>query len=208
MPRWFARDSDGYLGVFISEHLIPDAVADVPEEDLDLTLELSRVLRLEMRPVRGVHAQVRGGELQMIASAVRLQRYATRVEMVTDEVIVARFARPQRGSSASFMPGIRTFGTDKAEKPSELERAHADGVCLGCIVDRAAEDLDEERLHGLGLFVYECDETVEVLHRGLVPSAPLVVARIGKLADRCLRYSGRFSTAEQLPMRTLERAGP
>src|SRR5262245_11061594 len=65
MPRWFARDRDGHLGVFDAEHMIPEVIGDVAEEDLDLTFELSRILRIENRPVRGIHPQVRGGTLQM-----------------------------------------------------------------------------------------------------------------------------------------------
>jgi hypothetical protein len=204
MPRWFSRDKDGHLGVFHAEHMIPEVVGDLPEDDLDLAFEISRMLRIENRPVRGVHVSIRGGDVQMIASAADVQRYAEHVETVTDDVIVAWFTPPQRGRAADFMQGIRTFGTGEAQEASSLERAHAEGLCGGCAIDRAGDDLDSERLQGLGLFVYECDEQREILQRERVPSTPLLAARIGKLADRCLRHDGQFATAEAFPMRALK----
>ena len=205
MPRWFALDTNGHLGVFRAEHLIPDVVEDLSEDDLDLTFEISRMLRMENRPVRGTHGPVRGGSLQMIASAESVRSYADHVEAVADDVIVARFLNPQRGRAAGFVPGTRAFGTSEAEEPSALERAHAAGACGGCVIDRADEDLNEERLQGLGLFVYECDEQQETLHRGLVPATPLLAARVGKLTMRCLRYGGQFAREEEFRLSALER---
>ena len=205
MPRWFSRDQDGHLGVFDAEHVVPRVVGDIPEEDLDLTYDISRMLRTEHRPVRDVHARVRAGTLQMIASAAQVRRYADHVEPLTDAVIVARFPPQQRGRAAPFMSGIRTFGTGDPDEPSALDRAHADGVCSGCTIDRADDDIDAERLQSLGLFVYECDEQLETLHRCLVPSSPLTAFRIGNLVKKCLRYDGQFATAEEFPMSALRR---
>jgi len=205
MPHWFSRDNNGHLGVFDAEHIIPEVVGDLSEDDLDLTLEISRLVRVEHRPVRGVHARVRGGTLQMIASVANGRRYAERVETVTDDVIVAWFTPPERGHAAAFMPGIRTFGTGELDEPSSLERAHVEGLCSGCAIDRADDDIAMERRQGLGLFVYQCDEQLETLYRVLVPSAPLMAARIGKLANRCLRYDGQFATAEEFSMSAFKR---
>jgi len=200
MPRWFSQDKDGHLGVFVAEHVLPDVVRDLPEGDLDLTLEISRMLRTGDRPVRGAHARVRAGQLQMIASVAAVRKYAEQIATVTDDTVVATFSRPQRGRAAAFMPGIRTFGTGEANEPSLLERVHADGLCGGCTIDHASDDIDEERLQALGMFVYECDEERETVHRGLVPEKPLMAVRIGKLTKRCLRYDGQFATSPVFPM--------
>lgn len=205
MPRWFSHDKDGCLGVFGAEHITPEVVGDLSEDDLDLTFEISRLVRVENRPIRGVHARVRGGTVQMIASVANGRRYAEHVETVTDDVIVARFTPAQRGRAAAFMPGIRTFGAGEVDELSPLECAHVEGLCGGCTIDRADDDLDIERQQGLGLFVYGCDEELETLYRQLVPSAPLMVARIGKLAERCLGYDGLFATDEEFPMSAFKR---
>ena len=205
VPRWFSCDKDGHLGVFDAEHIVPEIVVDLPEDDLNLTFEISRLLRIENRPVRYVHAQVRGGELEMIASALDMRRYAELVQTVTKDVILARFPSPQRGRAASFMPGIRTFGTGKAEELSSLERAHAEGVCGGCTIDRADDDIALERLQGLGLFVYQCDEQLETLHRWPIPSTLLTAAQLGSLTKKCLRFDGQFTASEEFPMSAFRR---
>jgi hypothetical protein len=206
MARWFSTDKNGHLGVFDAEHVLPEVVGDLSEDDLDLTFEISRLVRVENRPARGVHARVRGGTLQMIASVANGRRYAEHVEAVTDDVIVARFTPPQRGHAATFMPGLRTFGTGELDERSPLERAHVEGRCGGCTIDRADDDIERERQQGLGLFVYGSDEQLETLYRVLVPSAPLMADRIGKLAERCVRYNGQFATDEEFPMSAFKRS--
>ncbi len=128
-PRWFGVDSSGELGVFVSEHAVPKA-ARGPEEDLDLTPQLTRLLRTDHRPAAGIHVKVRAGDVLMIATAAAVRDYAV-ADPVTYEVVAASFAPVQRDRAATFMPGIRTFGTGGAEELSNLERAHAAGVCGG-----------------------------------------------------------------------------
>lgn len=196
MSRWFAVDRVGQLGVFDAEHLSP-AVAS---EDLDITLELSRMLRENQRPVRGVHVEVASGSVQMLASPDSLVGYAEQVEPLTREVVVAYFRAAARGQAAAFMPEIRTFGTDLPDEVAPLRRAHAAGVCAGCAIDRASEDYDPERLCDLGFFVYICDEQAQRVERALAPTTPLTVAKLGALAQKLLRCSCAFASTQSLSL--------
>lgn len=212
MPKWYGVDDAGHVAMFDAEHTVPDARGELRDYDestdeaLDVTLALSRLLRTEVRPVRGVHARIRAGELQMLASPGTIQPYATHVERIVDAVILARFAPPQRGRESGFMPGLRTFGAGESESVSELERAHADGVCEGCAIDLAAEDIDREHLQALGLYVYYCDEQTQLLERVLVPATALSAASIAGLAARCFRYHGEFAQAREIAVRKLLRS--
>lgn len=205
MPRWFARDRSGHVGVFNAEHVVPPAAARLPDEALDFTAELLRLLLGEQQPSRGHHAAVHSGSLHMIAPLASVRRYAFEAVPRTDEIVAARFAARQRGREAGFMPGIRTFGAGEAEPTSALDRAHAAGICEGCIVAPLEDDVDETRLHGLGLYHYGCDEDLEILYCELAPAVPMEVAQLGDLAARCLRYAGDFATAAQLALGDLER---
>lgn len=60
--------------------------------------------------------------------------------------------------------------------------------------------LTTERLQGLGILVYQCDEELETVQRGRIPATPLMAVRIGRLTERCLRYDGQFATTEEFPM--------
>ena len=197
--------------MFDAEHGLPGPTGELrPYQDreddaLDLTLELSRMLRPEKRPSPGVHVKVRAGQLQLLASPDSLAPYVLFAARISEDVVLARFAPPKRGRESSFLPGLRTFGDGDADPVSELERLHAEQVCRGCAIDRADEDYDPERLQGLGVYVYVCDEEHQIAMRGLVPPTPLSVASIGALAGRCFRYHGDFAHSEQIPVRELER---
>jgi hypothetical protein len=142
----------------------------------------------------------------MLASLARVRPYALESTALGDEVVLARFAARARGQAASFMPGLRTFGAGEAEPRSALERAHADGVCGGCIVDPDRADGDAVILRRLGLFSYRCDdEELGTLYCDGVPDAPLEIERLGALAARCLRFAGAFVTTDELAFDDLAR---
>lgn len=196
MPRWFAFDLDDHVGVFDSDDLVPDAARDLQETDLDLTLKISRRLRVENHPVPSRHARVRSGSVLMIGSTDVLKAFADHVEWVARDVLFATFPHPARGRPATFMPHVRTFGTELSNEQAALELVHAAGACQGCVVDRAYHDRDQSCLEELGLYAYGCDEDTGTVWRHLTPSVPLTATRLGSLSIKCLRYLGRFAEGD------------
>ena len=209
MPTWFAVDDVGRLAVFWAEHTVPGEHGELVDYDegrdevLDLSVELSRLLRTEQRPVPGVHAGVTAGELQMLAPMETVQRYATYVEPLAEGLVRAIFKGPHRGIASTFMPEVRTFGAGGPDPVSQLSRLHAEQVCRGCAIDTAYDDLDMRRLCTLGLYGYYCDEQQELLERVIVPETLISEHAIGDLAQRCFRYRGEFGDAEAIPVRAL-----
>lgn len=200
MTRWFAIDRDGFMAVFESGDAgaVPHAVAD-PDAGFELTCAISRELRREHLPVRGTHARVRQGSVLMLADARETRRFAHKVDQVMVGAILAYFPPAPRGRAATFMPGVRTFGNGP-DLPSALELLHMQGICRGCSLDRSDDDLDEERLAGLGFYVYICDgaTVAEPYRRALVPDQPLHSSRLGRHARRFAKFSGMFSSLESV----------
>lgn len=200
MTRWFAIDRDGFVAVFESGEAgaVPHAVA-APEAGMELTIAISRELRREHLPVRGVHANMRAGTVLMLGDTADVRRFAHKIEQVMVGALLAYFPPAPRGRPASFMPSVRTFG-DGPDAPSALELLHMQRLCRGCIRDRADDHLDAERLAGLGFYVYVCDSTsvAEPYHRALVPESPLHGARLGRHTRRFAKFPGVFAAQDSV----------
>jgi len=200
--RWLAIDRDGYLGVFDSEVRVPEGVEE-PEAGHELTSDLIKVLRLDKLPRRGRHATVRAGVLLMIADEDRVrQEDRVMVEPVTRDVIAARFPPARRGRVAEFMDGVRTFG--RGDEPTTIELLHKEGACAGCSTEGANDKPDHDGLQLHGLYVYQSIEDPDLLERVRYPAMPLHAARIGELANRCLRYRGSFAMDDEIDRNDFE----
>lgn len=200
MTRWFAIDRDGFMAVFESGDAgaVPHAVAD-PEAGRELTSAISRELRREHLPTRGVHARVRQGSVLMLADAREARRFAHKVDPVMVGAILAYFPPAPRGRAATFMPGVRTFGNGP-DLPGAFELLHMQGICRGCTTDRSDDALDEARLAGLGFYVYICAgaTVAEPYRRTLVPERPLHSSRLGRHTRRFAKFSGMFSALDSV----------
>ncbi len=197
MTRWFATDRDGFMAVFESGEAgaVPHALAN-PDLGATMTITVSRELRRTHLPVRGAHARLRAGSVLMFADVKTVRSYAHRAEQVMPGAVRAYFPRPLRGRAATFMPGVRTFGSG-GDLPSALELLHMQKtICAGCMPERVGDTLDEDRLADLGFYVYICDgaAVAEPYRRARVPAEPLHSSRIGRYARRFAKFPGVFAT--------------